>query len=68
MGQDNFAKFKIIEAVGENEVKIIPEILITGGENGGPMSGLLGMELPKMVKDNEAKEEPKNRKTTEKTE
>lgn len=51
MGSDNFSKFKITEEIGKNHIKIIPEILITGGDGGsnGPISGLLGMELLQMI-------------------
>lgn len=49
MGSDNFSKFKITEEIGKNGIKIIPEVLITGGENGGPISGLLGLELLKKI-------------------
>ena len=54
MGNDNFAKLKVTEEIGKNGIKIIPEILITGGDGGsnGPISGLLGMELLKQIKDN----------------
>lgn len=46
MGNDNFAKLKVTEEIGKNGIKIIPEILITGGEGGnGPINGLLGMEI-----------------------
>jgi uncharacterized membrane protein YqiK len=53
MGGDNFAKFKITEMIGTNGIKIIPEILITGGDGGsnGPISGLLGMELLKQIQE-----------------
>ena len=51
MGADNFSKFKIVEEIGINKVKIIPDVLIGGGENGNPISGLLGMELLKMVRE-----------------
>ena len=52
MGEDNFAKFKITEEIGKNGIKIIPEILITGGDgSNGPISGLLGMELLKQIQD-----------------
>ena len=52
MGNDNFTNLKVIEAIGENGIKIIPEILINGG-NGetSPISGLLGLELLKQVKE-----------------
>jgi uncharacterized membrane protein YqiK len=45
MGNDNFAKLKVTEEIGKNGIKIIPEILITGGGDNSPISGLLGMEL-----------------------
>lgn len=53
MGTENFGKFKIVEEIGKGKIKIIPEILISGNENGGPMSGLLGMELLKMTRNAE---------------
>lgn len=59
MGADNFSKFKIMEEIGKNKTKIIPEILIQGGgsENASPIAGLLGFELLKKVEaDNAAKE------------
>jgi uncharacterized membrane protein YqiK len=53
MGQDNFSKFKITEEIGKNGIKIIPEVLITGGDNsnGGPLNGLLGFELMKQMQE-----------------
>ena len=47
LGQDNFTQLKVMESIGVNNIKIIPEILISGGEGGsnGPISGLLGMQL-----------------------
>ena len=68
MGNDNFAKFKITEEIGKNGIKIIPEILITGGGENSPISGLLGMELLKQIQDKntaimtEAKESAKTQK------
>jgi uncharacterized membrane protein YqiK len=50
MGEENFAKFKITEEIGKNGIKIIPEILISGGDGAnGPISGLLGMEMLKQI-------------------
>ena len=50
MGADNFSKFKIIEEIGKNKTKIIPDILIQGsGENVSPIAGLLGFELLKKL-------------------
>ena len=56
MGSDNFAQLKVMEEIGKNNVKIIPELLITGnGEGGnGAINGLLGMELLKMKKSEKA--------------
>lgn len=52
MGADNFSKFKMIESIGDNNIKIIPDVLISGdGGANGPMAGLLGMELLKQIQD-----------------
>jgi uncharacterized membrane protein YqiK len=50
MGADNFSQFKITEEIGKGKIKIIPEILITGGGDGNPINGLIGMELLKHVR------------------
>jgi uncharacterized membrane protein YqiK len=51
MGGNNFTQLKITEAIGNNKIKVIPEVLIAGGGDGanGPISGLLGLELLKEV-------------------
>ena len=52
MGADNFAKFKVTEMIGQNGIKIIPDVLISGNDGGnGPISGLLGMELLKQIQE-----------------
>src|SRR4029078_9141979 len=47
MGGENFTQLKVMESIGKDKVKIIPDILISGNENGanGPISGLLGLRL-----------------------
>jgi uncharacterized membrane protein YqiK len=47
MGGDNFTRTKIAEIIGKDKVKVMPDILITGGNDGtnGPLAGLLGMKL-----------------------
>ena len=49
MGSDNFSKFKIFEEIGKNGTKIIPEIMISGGNGdnngGGSLSGLASIEM-----------------------
>jgi uncharacterized membrane protein YqiK len=46
MGADNFAKFKIFEEIGKNGTKIIPDIMMNGGEGGSnPLAGLATIEM-----------------------
>jgi uncharacterized membrane protein YqiK len=48
MGGNNFTQLKVMEAIGQQHIRIMPEILIGGGggENGnGPIQGLLGLQL-----------------------
>jgi uncharacterized membrane protein YqiK len=47
MGGENFTQLKVMESIGKDKVKIIPDVLIAGNENGtnGPISGLLGLRL-----------------------
>lgn len=51
MGEDNFGKLKVTETIGTNGIKIIPEILISGNDGNGPISGLLGMEMLKQIQE-----------------
>ena len=50
MGDDNFTRYKITEEIAKGNIKIIPDILIGGG-NGtdGGINGLLGMKLMEMM-------------------
>lgn len=47
MGGDNFTQLKVMESIGAQNIKIMPDILIAGGGEGGngPISGLLGLKL-----------------------
>jgi uncharacterized membrane protein YqiK len=60
MGGDNFTKYKITEEIGKGNIKVIPDVLITGvnGSEGG-ISGLLGMKLMEMMDTNNEKEAKK---------
>ena len=50
MGEDNFTQFKVTEAIGLNKIKVIPDVLIGGGANGGgSLEGLMGMQLMQMM-------------------
>ncbi len=47
MGEHNFTQLKITESIGKENIKVIPDILITGGnqDQNGALSGLLGLRL-----------------------
>jgi uncharacterized membrane protein YqiK len=50
MGGDNFTKYKITEEIGKGHIKIIPDVMINGGNgDANPMSGLLGLKLMEMM-------------------
>lgn len=73
MGQENFVTFKVTEAIGTNKIKVMPDVLIGGGNGqGGSLEGLLGFQLMEMM--NAKKETPIDTPvdvvvpTTEKTE
>lgn len=52
MGGDNFTRYKVTEEIGKSNIKVIPDVLIGGG-NGteGGISGLLGLKLMEMMND-----------------
>ena len=61
MGEDNFTRTKIAETLGREKVKLIPDILITGGgssDNNGALSGLLGLRLMEELGGKKAPEKP----------
>ncbi len=70
MGGDNFTKLKVTEQIGKEKIKIIPEILITGGGDGqnGPINGLLGLQLLDGIMDRNAKKEEAGKNTGPKNE
>ncbi len=47
MGGNNFTQLKVMESIGMQHVKIMPDVLISGGGDGanGGISGLLGFKL-----------------------
>lgn len=60
MGQDGFSNLKLMEAIGENNIKITPEILVTGGgEGGGVSTALLGVLTKNLLKESEVKSSKK---------
>ncbi len=50
MGGDNFTRYKVTEEIGKSNIKVIPDVLISGsnGSEGG-IGGLLGLKLMEMM-------------------
>lgn len=70
MGSENFSKFKVFEEVGKNGTKIIPDIFISGGNDGGgngALNGLVSVELLNYLegKRNKVTDEPNKGVITE---
>jgi len=52
MGKENFTAFKVTEEIGKNHIKIMPDLLINGGNGGGgngSIDGLLGLQVLEMM-------------------
>ncbi len=48
MGKENFTSYKMTEEIGKSGIKLMPDVLIGGGANGGggtALEGLLGLQL-----------------------
>ncbi len=57
LGGENFTRYKITEELSKGHIKLIPDVLIGGGANGGSsIDGLLGLKLMEMI-DPKRKEE-----------
>lgn len=71
MGKENFTSYKMTEEIGKSGIKLMPELLISGGNgNGSTIDGLLGLQiLDKMGKtispsdDVKSEESPKSKKS-----
>ncbi|MEY4902734.1 MAG: hypothetical protein RLZZ292_549 [Bacteroidota bacterium] len=59
MGSEGFTRLKVIESIGKEGVKIIPDILINGagGGNGNSIVDLLGVKMLQDWKEEKKKEE-----------
>ena len=57
LGGDNFTKYKITEELAKGNIKLIPDVLIGGGNNSGTaMDGLLGLKLMEMMDPDKSKQ------------
>lgn len=60
MGQENFTRFKITEEVSKGKVKIIPDLIVSGGEGSeGSLNGLMGMQLLQLMESRNSAAEAK---------
>jgi uncharacterized membrane protein YqiK len=56
MGNENFTRFKITEEIGKGRIKIIPDLIVNGGNSSdGSLSGLMGMQLMQMIQQDKEK-------------
>ena len=52
MGEENFTRFKITEEIGKGNIKIIPDLIVSGNDGkDGSLSGLMGLQLLQMIQD-----------------
>jgi uncharacterized membrane protein YqiK len=50
LGGENFTRYKITEELSKGHIKLIPDVLIGGGNAGsGALDGLLGLKLMEMI-------------------
>ncbi|KUJ59627.1 band 7 protein [Flavobacteriaceae bacterium CRH] len=57
MGGDNFTRYKVTEEIGKGNIKVIPDVLISGNAGSdGSISGLLGLKLMEMMDTKDSKE------------
>lgn len=45
MGKENFTTYKVTEEIGKSKIKLMPDVLISGSNGGGPVEGLLGLQM-----------------------
>lgn len=60
MGGDNFTRFKITEEISKGKIKIIPDLIVAGGDGeggNGTLSGLLGFQLMQMMQERNHKQD-----------
>lgn len=55
MGGDNIARLKIVEAIADGKIKIVPDTLVSGNGNSGNLSDILTLFITQKVVDAEKK-------------
>ena len=65
LGGENFTRYKITEELSKGNIKLIPDILIGGGNgSGSAIDGLLGLKLMEMMDPKKKEIEDKSEKET----
>lgn len=67
MGEDNIARLKIIEAIAEGKIKIVPDTLVSSNGTNGSLGDVLTLFLTqKVMKDTKKPEEANEKRAEEK--
>lgn len=53
MGEENFTRYKITEEISKGQIKIIPDLIVSGSEGEGSLTGLMGLQMLNMIKERE---------------
>lgn len=51
MGEGNFTRYKITEEIAKGKIKIIPDLIVSGSDGEGSLSGLMGLQMLNMIKE-----------------
>jgi regulator of protease activity HflC (stomatin/prohibitin superfamily) len=66
MGGDNIARLKIVEAIADGKVKVVPEILVSSNGTNGNLSDMMTLFLTqKVIKETKRADETETKKTEE---
>lgn len=49
MGKENFTTFKVTEEIGKSGIKLMPDLLIQGGNGSNGVEGLMGLQMLEML-------------------
>ncbi|MBL8065763.1 MAG: hypothetical protein JNM34_07880 [Chthonomonadaceae bacterium] len=51
MGEENFTRYKITEEIAKGKIKIIPDLIVSGSDGEGSLSGLMGLQMLNMIRE-----------------
>ena len=58
IGPQQYTAMQLMQIVGDRNVRIVPEVSVTGRDGGGMVDGLLGLLLKKQAEEPAATEKP----------